>query len=130
ISRISQYINGVIRDKIGSIVDFESIQKTLSDWISEFVASVYQPSPLERARYPFRNVSIEVKTIPGKPCWYSCKINVIPHIQFEGMNTTITIATRLEQELFGTNIIKKKENDYEWYDNKTTGNKRKALSCE
>ncbi|KIP30234.1 hypothetical protein CH66_1565 [Francisella tularensis subsp. holarctica] len=57
-------------------MDVESIQKILSDWISEFVTTVYQPTPLEMARYPFRNVSIEVKTIPGKPGWYSCKINV------------------------------------------------------
>ncbi|MDE4957507.1 type VI secretion system contractile sheath large subunit, partial [Francisella tularensis subsp. holarctica] len=64
ISRISHYIKCVIRDKIGSIVDVESIQKILSDWISEFVTTVYQPTPLEKARYPFRNVSIQVKTIP------------------------------------------------------------------
>ncbi|AJI57483.1 hypothetical protein LA02_1036 [Francisella philomiragia] len=103
ISRISHYIKCVIRDKIGSVVGAEQIQNILSDWISEFVTTVYQPTPLEMARYPFRNVSIDVKTIPGKPGWYSCKINVIPHIQFEGMDTTMTIDTRLEPELFGAN---------------------------
>ncbi|MDE4961626.1 type VI secretion system contractile sheath large subunit, partial [Francisella tularensis subsp. holarctica] len=54
ISRISHYIKCGIRDKIGSIVDVESIQKILSDWISEFFTTVYQPTPLEMARYPFR----------------------------------------------------------------------------
>ncbi|APC97548.1 type VI secretion system contractile sheath large subunit [Francisella frigiditurris] len=101
ISRISHFIKCVIRDKIGSVVGAEEIQGILSDWISEFVTTVYQPTPLEMSRYPFRNVSIEVKPIPGKPGWYSCKVNVIPHIQFEGMDTTMTIDTRLEPELFG-----------------------------
>ncbi|AIT09603.1 intracellular growth locus iglB [Candidatus Francisella endociliophora] len=102
ISRISHFIKCVIRDKIGSVVGTEQIHGIISDWISEYVTTVYQPTPLEMARYPFRNVNIDVKTIPGKPGWFSCKINVIPHIQFEGMDTTMTIDTRLEPALFGS----------------------------
>jgi type VI secretion system protein ImpC len=101
ISRISHFIKCVIRDKIGSVVGTEQIHSIISDWISEYVTTVLQPTPLEMARYPFRNVDIGVKSIPGKPGWYSCKINVIPHIQFEGMDTTMTIDTRLEPALFG-----------------------------
>lgn len=101
ISRISHFIKCVIRDKIGSVVGSEQIQTIISDWISEYVTTVHQPTPLEMARYPFRNVDIQVKPLPGKPGWYSCKINVIPHIQFEGMDTAMTIDTRLEPALFG-----------------------------
>lgn len=101
ISRISHFIKCVIRDKIGSVIGTEQIHGILSDWISEYVTTVHQPTPLEMARYPFRNVDIKVKPLAGKPGWFSCKINVIPHIQFEGMDTSMTIDTRLEPALFG-----------------------------
>lgn len=100
ISRISHFIKCVIRDKIGSVVEADAIKGIISDWISNFVTTVAQPTPLEMSRYPFRKVEIAVKGIPGKPGWFECKIQVLPHIQFEGMSTTMSIETRLEPKLF------------------------------
>ncbi|MBK2125036.1 type VI secretion system contractile sheath large subunit [Fangia hongkongensis] len=100
ISRISHYIKCVIRDKIGSITSTEIIQQQLSDWLSRYVTTVYQPTAIEMAKYPFRAAEIKVTNIPGKAGWYKCSITVLPHIQFEGMDTTLKIDTRLDPGLF------------------------------
>lgn len=101
ISRISHFIKCVVRDKIGSVVGEEQIHGIISNWLFKFVTTVFQPTPLEMSRYPFRAADIKVNSIPGKPGWYNCKIIVIPHVQFEGMDTTMAIDTRLEPALFG-----------------------------
>lgn len=101
VSRIAHYIKCVIREKIGSIVDKETIFNLLNDWISNYVTTAFQPTPLEMAKYPFRAANIEVNPIPGKAGWYKTQITVLPHIQFEGMDTTLKIDARLDPGLFG-----------------------------
>ncbi|WP_440993840.1 type VI secretion system contractile sheath large subunit [Cysteiniphilum litorale] len=102
ISRIAHYIKCVIRDKIGSVTSTEIIQEQLSKWLGRYVTTVFQPTALEMAKYPFRAADIQVTQIPGKAGWYKCNITVLPHIQFEGMDTTLKIDTRLDPGLFAT----------------------------
>jgi type VI secretion system protein ImpC len=102
ISRISHYIKTVIRDKIGSIADKDSIKNNIEVWLRNYTTSVISPNSLTMARYPFRSTSIDVNNIPGKPGWFSCNIEVLPHIQFEGMDTTLKINSRLEPSLFSS----------------------------
>lgn len=100
ISRISHYIKTVIRDKIGSIANADSIKNNIEGWLSKYTTSVIDPNPLTMARFPFKTFSIEVEGVPGKPGWFSCKIDILPHIQFEGMDTVMKINSRLEPALF------------------------------
>jgi type VI secretion system protein ImpC len=100
ISRISHYIKTVIRDKIGSVVDADSIQALITNWLGKYITTAVDPNPLTMANYPFRKVDVAVKTVAGKPGWFSCDVEIVPHIQFEGMNTVMKINSRLEPELF------------------------------
>ncbi len=101
IARIAHYIKCTIRDKIGSVVDAGRIKMLISDWIRRYVTSVYKPTPIELAKYPFRKAEVEVSPIPGKAGWFKCSVTVLPHIQFEGMDTTLKIDARLDPGLFG-----------------------------
>ncbi|MCL9781020.1 type VI secretion system contractile sheath large subunit [Vibrio sp. S4M6] len=100
VSRISHYVKSVIRDKIGGFSTTESIRDLLNNWINRYVTTITQPTSLEMAKYPFRAAEIEVTQIPGKAGWYKCSISVLPHIQFEGMDTTLKVDTRLDPGLF------------------------------
>lgn len=100
ISRISHFIKAVIRHKIGSVVGVEEIKQIITEWINQFVTTVFNPTPVEMARFPFRFASVEVSTMKGKPGWFNSKVIVIPHIQFEGMNTKMTIDTKLDPSIF------------------------------
>ncbi len=100
VSRISHYIKCHVRDKIGSITSPEIIQSELSDWLNRYVTTVYNPTALEMSKYPFRAAEVSVANIPGKTGWYKCNVTVLPHIQFEGMDTTLRIDTRLDPGMF------------------------------
>lgn len=100
ISRIAHYVKTVIRDKIGSIADAEAIKANIENWLSKYTTSVINPNPVTMASFPFRSTTVEVFGIPGKPGWFSCKVEILPHIQFEGMDTVMKINSRLEPALF------------------------------
>ncbi|WP_407920622.1 hypothetical protein [Facilibium subflavum] len=68
--------------------------------MERLLTTVLQPTSVEMAKYPFRAAEVKVANIPGKAGWYKCNITVLPHIQFEGMDTTLKIDTRLDPGLF------------------------------
>lgn len=102
ISRISHYIKCCIRDKLGSVTSPEIIKEHIRSWLFQYVTTIFKPTPLDMARFPFRAAEINVDNIPGRAGWYRCNISVLPHIQFEGMDTTLKIDTRLDPGLFGS----------------------------
>jgi len=101
VSKIAHYVKHIIRDKIGSVADATTIQGIIERWLSKFITTIYGPSQLEIARFPFRSASVEVEPIKGKAGWYHTSINIMPHIQFEGMSVTMKVDARLEPSLFG-----------------------------
>ncbi|WP_108651615.1 type VI secretion system contractile sheath large subunit [Dongshaea marina] len=102
ISRIAHYVKCTIRDKIGSIVTPEEIQTILTEWLNRYITTVRNPNALEMARYPFRAAEIQVSPIAGKAGWYKCQITILPHVQFEGMDTQLKIDARLDPGLFAS----------------------------
>jgi type VI secretion system protein ImpC len=103
ISRIAQYIKCVLRDRIGSVVSKEDICAQINSWINQYVTTVTQPSPVEMCKYPFRMAEVSIANIPGRVGWYKCSISILPHIQFEGMETIMKIDANLEPALFLAN---------------------------
>jgi type VI secretion system protein ImpC len=101
VSKIAHYVKHIIRDKIGSVADPSIIQGIIERWLSKFITTIYGPSQLEIARFPFRSASVEVEPMKGMAGWYHTSINITPHIQFEGMNVTMKVDARLEPSLFG-----------------------------
>ncbi|WP_119343368.1 type VI secretion system contractile sheath large subunit [Facilibium subflavum] len=103
ISRIAHYIKCVIREKIGSVVSKEVIYNIINDWIQRYVTIAFKPTPLEMAKYPFRAAEVVVNPIPGKAGWYKTQVTLLPHIQFEGMDTTLKVDAKLDPSLFTAN---------------------------
>lgn len=95
ITRIAHYIKSIMRDNIGSTADANYIQTTLSNWIFQYVTTVVNPDDLTLRSYPFKAASVEVVEREGMIGWYDCKMGVLPHIQFEGMDAELRLDARL-----------------------------------
>jgi type VI secretion system protein ImpC len=97
ITRIAHYVKRMVRDYIGSTADAPYIQSMLEAWLVEYVTTAVNPDDLTLLYYPFKAMSVSVEPKPGPFGWYSCKVAVLPHIQFQGMDVEL----RLEAALGG-----------------------------
>ncbi len=95
ITRIAHYVKCIMRDNIGSSADAPYIQGNLSKWLSQYVTTVVNPDELTLQYYPFKAANVEVEERPGMIGWYNCRISVLPHIQFEGMDVELRLDSRL-----------------------------------
>lgn len=95
ITRIAHYVKCMMRDNIGSSADAPYIQDILNSWMSNYITTVVNPDDLTLRYYPFKAASVEVAERPGMIGWYDCKIAVLPHIQFEGMDVELRLDARL-----------------------------------
>jgi len=95
ISRIAHYIKCIMRDNIGSSANAAYIQSQIDGWISRFVTTVVNPDDLTLRYFPFKAYSLTVSEVPGKIGWYHCKLSILPHIQFEGMDVDLRVDARL-----------------------------------
>jgi type VI secretion system protein ImpC len=95
VTRIAHYVKSIMRDNIGSSADAAYIQNSLQNWIFQYVTTVVDPDDLTLRFYPFKAAAIEVAPREGMLGWYDCKLSVLPHIQFEGMDVELRLDTRL-----------------------------------
>lgn len=95
ITRLAHYIKCIMRDNIGSTADDVYIQQQLESWLAGYVTTVANPDDLTVRRFPFKATTVEVLSKPGEIGWYDCKVAVLPHIQFEGLNVTLMLESRL-----------------------------------
>lgn len=95
VTRIAHYIKSIMRDNIGSSADAAYIQNSLQNWIFQYVTTVVDPDDLTLRFYPFKAASVTVAPREGMIGWYDCKMSVLPHIQFEGMDVELRLDTRL-----------------------------------
>lgn len=95
ITRIAHYVKCIMRDNIGSSADAVYIKQALERWISQFVTTVVSPDDLTLRYYPFKAASVDVTPREGMIGWYDCKMSILPHIQFEGMDVELRLDARL-----------------------------------
>ncbi|MFI5342598.1 MAG: type VI secretion system contractile sheath large subunit [Chlamydiales bacterium] len=95
ITRIAHYVKSIARDNIGSTADAGYIQRTLNNWILDYVTKLTNPDDITLRRFPFKAAAIDVKEKPGRIGWYDCSISVLPHLQMEGMDVELRLDARL-----------------------------------
>jgi type VI secretion system protein ImpC len=95
ITRIAHYVKCIMRDNLGSSADAAYIQQALDAWISQYVTTVVNPDDLTLRYYPFKAATVEVEPREGMIGWYDCKMSILPHIQFEGMDVELRLDARL-----------------------------------
>lgn len=95
VSRIAHYLKCIMRDNIGSTANAQYIYNQIDRWISGYVTTLVNPDDLTLRYYPFKAYSLEVNEVPGRIGWYHCKLSILPHIQFEGMDVDLRVDARL-----------------------------------
>ena len=84
-----------MRDNIGSTADAAYISDQLNNWLFQYVTTITNPDDLTLLYYPFKAASVEVVEREGMLGWYDCRISVLPHVQFEGMDVELRLDSRL-----------------------------------
>jgi type VI secretion system protein ImpC len=95
ITRLAHYIKSIMRDNIGSTADAGYVQRQIDAWLAGYVTTVVNPDDLTLRRFPFKATNVMVEARAGEIGWYDCKVAVLPHIQFEGLNVELMLESRL-----------------------------------
>jgi type VI secretion system protein ImpC len=94
-SRFAHYIKVIMRDKVGSFMSRDNVEKFLNSWISNYVLLNDNASQSSKASYPLREARVDVTDIPGKPGCYNATVYLRPHFQLEELTASIRLVAEL-----------------------------------
>lgn len=94
-SRFAHYIKVIMRDKIGSFMTRDNVQKFLQRWISNYVLLNDDAPQGVKAKYPLREARVDVFDVPGSPGKYRATVFLRPHFQLEELTASIRLVAEL-----------------------------------
>jgi type VI secretion system protein ImpC len=94
-SRFAHYLKVIMRDKIGSFMSRDNVQKYLNTWISDYILLNDDAPQAVKAKFPLRDARVDVTEIAGKPGCYKAVVYLKPHFQLE----ELTVSLRLVADL-------------------------------
>ena len=94
-SRFAHYVKAMMRDKVGSFMTRENVERYLNNWIADYVLINDNAAQEIKARYPLREARVDVVAVPGKVGVYSATIFIKPHFQLEELTASIRLVADL-----------------------------------
>lgn len=94
-SRFAHYVKVLMRDKIGSFMTKDEVQKYLTNWIANYVLLSDEAPQTIKAKYPLREARVDVYEVPGQPGSYRSVIYLRPHFQLEDLNASLRLVANL-----------------------------------
>ena len=94
-SRFAHYIKAIMRDKVGSFMTRDNVEKYLNSWIANYVLLNDNASQASKASYPLREARVDVYDMPGKPGCYKATVFLRPHFQLEELTASIRLVAEL-----------------------------------
>jgi type VI secretion system protein ImpC len=85
----------MLRDKIGSFENADSVQNYLQSWVSKFILLDDNGSHASKARFPLREARVDVTEVAGSPGEYRAIAYLKPHFQLEEIDTSIRLVATL-----------------------------------
>jgi len=95
VSRVAHYVKSMVRDNIGDNSNEETVSKLLGNWLTQYTTSQVAPNDLTMRRFPFKATKATVVAKPGRIGFYDCTVEILPHIQFEGLDVELRLESRL-----------------------------------
>jgi type VI secretion system protein ImpC len=94
--RFAHYLKCMVRDKVGSFQDKDSLTNWLQNWINRYI----EPNPAmateeEKASRPLAEAKVVVEEDPSNPGYYNSKFFLRPHYQLEGLTVSLRLTSRL-----------------------------------
>ncbi|MCL1076798.1 type VI secretion system contractile sheath large subunit [Parashewanella spongiae] len=93
-SRIAHYLKVMGRDKIGSSLEVNDVEKELNTWIHQYVNKLAIGNEA-KAKHPLAEAKVTVKEQPGKPGAYSAVAYLRPWLQLEELTTSLRMVTKI-----------------------------------
>jgi len=97
--RFAHYLKCIVRDKIGSFKERDSMEKYLNNWIMNYVdGDPANSSDAVKAQKPLAAAEVHVEDVPGNPGYYSSKFFLRPHYQLEGLTVSLRLVSKLPSQ--------------------------------
>lgn len=96
VSRFAHYLKCMVRDKIGTTMERQQLERWLQEWITLYVdPNPEASSELQKARKPLAAARVVITADEENPGYYSAKFHLRPHFQLEGMDVSLSLVSRL-----------------------------------
>ena len=94
--RFAHYLKCMVRDWVGSNREAPQLQHDLTSWISQYIdESPIYSSEEDKARRPLKAADIQIIPDEENPGQYRGVFRFTPHYQFEGMDVSLGMVSRL-----------------------------------
>jgi type VI secretion system protein ImpC len=97
VSRFAQYLNVLLRHKIGLGWTRERAEQFLNDWIMNYVVSNPDAGEELRAKNPLRDAEVKVTEVPGRPGVYSATAYLVPHFQLDAIKVSLRLVSSVSR---------------------------------
>jgi len=94
-SRFAHYLKVIMRDKIGSFMTKDQVQRYLQTWISEYVVLNDDAPQSIKARFPLREARVDVFEVDGDPGKFRATVFLRPHFQLEELTASLRLVAEL-----------------------------------
>jgi type VI secretion system protein ImpC len=96
VSRFAHYLKCMVRDKVGSTMEQDQLQRWLQNWITLYVdGDPKNSSEATKASRPLAEARVDVVPNEENPGYYSARFYLRPHYQLEGMDVGLSLVSRL-----------------------------------
>jgi type VI secretion system protein ImpC len=97
--RFAHYLKCIVRDKIGSFKERDSMERWLNNWITNYVdGDPVNSSEITKAKRPLSAAMVTVQEVEGNPGYYTSNFFLRPHYQLEGLTVSLRLVSRLPKE--------------------------------
>jgi type VI secretion system protein ImpC len=97
--RFAHYLKCMVRDKVGSFMEREDMQRYLHNWIQGYVlGDPSRAGDASKARKPLAAAEVKVDEIEGNPGFYAATFHLRPHYQLEGVNVSMRLVSKLPSQ--------------------------------
>ncbi|AYV45139.1 type VI secretion system contractile sheath large subunit [Caulobacter flavus] len=95
-SRFAHYLKVMVRDWVGASREEGQLERDLQSWVNQYV-NIHPDStdPDNSVRQPLREAHISVTADPARPGYYRTEFLLRPHFQFEHMDISLSMVSRL-----------------------------------
>lgn len=94
--RFAHYLKCIVRDWVGSNREGPQLERDLQSWVNQYVDGAPESSSEEvKARRPLKDAGIQIVPDEENPGYYRGTFRFVPHYQFEGMDVSLSMVSRL-----------------------------------
>jgi type VI secretion system protein ImpC len=94
--RFAHYLKCIVRDKIGSFKERDTMEKWLNKWIIQYVdGDPMNSSETTKAEKPLAAAEVKVEEVEGNPGYYKATFWLRPHYQLEGLTVSLRLVSKV-----------------------------------